>query len=411
MHQTVVIVALITAFLVSRGGGGYRSRRPRRRFSMIDRIPNQVSNMHRLVEISDEVCKDQLRMDRISFVRLCFIKYVFFPCMYLLFITESWANLYFFNTDLSMDAPADGPKNDKRKSSKTRRVWTQKEEEALIKCLKEIIPQGWKADNGFKVGYLRELEKGLNMVFPGTDLRPYPHIHSKLHVWKKDYSTIVSMLSKSGIGWDNTSKMIDVEQEEAWEAYKKVDVNARTMRNKPWPYYDDWCEIFGKDRATGEHAEDIMDAVNNMNSSNTPSETGSQFNGPINDLGDDTENNENTSVCHAEGEDTPRSGKRVRKRPSLDGETSSIITTLGGFLENTESRLGEIAQRIGYEQDVAMSRKEVFQIIDTVEGLNIQQKLRVSEYFVLSNERLELFLSLPESARNDYVHMVHDDLK
>ncbi|KAL8518990.1 hypothetical protein ACS0TY_010081 [Phlomoides rotata] len=71
MHQTVVIVALITAFLVSRGGGGYCSRRPRRRFSMIDRIPNQVSNMHRLVEISDEVCKDQLRMDRISFVRLC----------------------------------------------------------------------------------------------------------------------------------------------------------------------------------------------------------------------------------------------------------------------------------------------------------------------------------------------------
>ncbi|KAL8526191.1 hypothetical protein ACS0TY_015421 [Phlomoides rotata] len=27
--------------------------------------------MHRLVEISDEVCRDPLRMDRISFVRLC----------------------------------------------------------------------------------------------------------------------------------------------------------------------------------------------------------------------------------------------------------------------------------------------------------------------------------------------------
>ncbi|KAL8530624.1 hypothetical protein ACS0TY_007599 [Phlomoides rotata] len=247
----------------------------------------------------------------------------------------------------SIDPPVDGTKDDKSKSIKTRRVWSQKEEEALIRCLKEIIPLGWKADNGFRVGYLRELGKGLN----------------------------------------------------------KVDINARTMRNKSWPYYDDWCEIFCKDRGTGEHVKDITDVVNNMNSSkeNTYSETGSQFNGPAYEVGDDADINDNTYVCDAEGDDTPKTRKRGRKRPSFDGETSSIITTLGGFLKNTDSCLGEIAKCIGYEQDVAISRKKVFQIIDTVQGLNMQQKLHVPEYFVLSNERLELFLNLPETARSQYV--------
>ncbi|KAL8555922.1 hypothetical protein ACS0TY_003657 [Phlomoides rotata] len=229
--------------------------------------------------------------------------------------TTEWTNKR--NT---MELPIDGQKDVKQKTIKTRRVWTQLKEEALIKCLKEIIPQGWKADNGFKVGYLRELEKEMIKIFPGTDIRPYPHIHSKLHVWKKDYSSIVSALSKSGI---STTKTIDVEQEEAWEAYKR-------------------------DRATGEQAEDIVDVVNNLYNSNAPaSETGSPFNGVSYEPGDDAGNN---YVCQqdAEGDDFPRSAKRAQKCQSSNGEASSILNTLGNFMENTDSRLGEIAQRIRY---------------------------------------------------------------
>ncbi|KAL8528863.1 hypothetical protein ACS0TY_006361 [Phlomoides rotata] len=320
-----------------------------------------------------------------------------------------------------MELPVDDQKDEKQKTVKTRRVWTQLEEEALIKCLKEIIPQGWKADNGFNVGYLRELEKEMTKIFPGTDIRPYPHIHSKLHVWKKNYSSIVSALSKSGIGSNNTTKTIDVEQEEAWINVAvflnfwinvavfsffwinvavfsfiminaavflilwinvalfswvmiNVDTNARTMRNKPWPYYDDWCEIFGKDRAISEQAEDIVDTVNNLYNSNAPtSETGSPINGVSYEPGDDAENNY--------------------------------------LLENTDSRLGEIAQRIRYEHDASISRKELFQIIDTIEGLTMKQKLKVFKFLVLSNEHLKLFLWLIEHARSEYLLMLLTDLQ
>ena len=33
------------------------------------------------------------------------------------------------------------------------------------------------------------------------------------------------------------------------------------MRNKPFPYFDDFIIIFGKDRATGEGVETAVDAI------------------------------------------------------------------------------------------------------------------------------------------------------
>lgn len=57
------------------------------------------------------------------------------------------------------------------------------------------------------------------------------------------------MLSRSGIGWNETDKMIEASNE-VWKDYVKSDSNARFMRNKSWPYFNDWCEIFENDRAT-----------------------------------------------------------------------------------------------------------------------------------------------------------------
>ncbi|KAL8497843.1 hypothetical protein ACS0TY_021259 [Phlomoides rotata] len=46
-------------------------RRIRRRFSLVDRIPTQLRHLRELLNVSDEVCKDALRMDRVAFARLC----------------------------------------------------------------------------------------------------------------------------------------------------------------------------------------------------------------------------------------------------------------------------------------------------------------------------------------------------
>ncbi|KAL8508551.1 hypothetical protein ACS0TY_018974 [Phlomoides rotata] len=59
-----------------------------------------------------------------------------------------------------------GADQEKGKTTRARRSWTKPEEDALIHCLLDIVAEGWKADNGFKAGFLRELEKGMKKLLP-----------------------------------------------------------------------------------------------------------------------------------------------------------------------------------------------------------------------------------------------------
>ncbi|KAL8498652.1 hypothetical protein ACS0TY_021842 [Phlomoides rotata] len=70
MRKTVVILAC-SFFILWLNKKRLDRNRNRRRFSLLDRIPGQITNMQNLVERSDEECKNMLRMDRVSFVRLC----------------------------------------------------------------------------------------------------------------------------------------------------------------------------------------------------------------------------------------------------------------------------------------------------------------------------------------------------
>ncbi|KAL8548028.1 hypothetical protein ACS0TY_007359 [Phlomoides rotata] len=157
-----------------------------------------------------------------------------------------------------------GMENEKGKLPRCRRSWTRVEEDALIQCLTTIVNEGWKADNEFKAGFQRELEKGMRKLLPTMDICATPHINSKIHVWKKEYGTLSDLLSKSGIGWNSTTCTLDIIDEAVWDAHRRVDHHVKAMRNKSWSYYDKWVDIFGKDRATGEHAVDPTDIMNDM---------------------------------------------------------------------------------------------------------------------------------------------------
>ncbi|KZV15952.1 hypothetical protein F511_25369 [Dorcoceras hygrometricum] len=209
-----------------------------------------------------------------------------------------------------------------KKVYKTRRTWTAREEEVLITTLKDVITKGWKSENGYKAGYLTLLESAMHKVIPGTHLRGNPHINSKVHVWKKTYSTLVTLLGKSGVGWNDTDNTVEATDEtcdaiiktdsipgthlrgnphinskvhvwkktystlvtllgksgvgwndtdntveatdETCDAIIKTDSTFRSMRHKQWTYYVDWCEIFGNDRATGEHSQTFQNALKDV---------------------------------------------------------------------------------------------------------------------------------------------------
>ncbi|KAK1358691.1 hypothetical protein POM88_043165 [Heracleum sosnowskyi] len=64
-----------------------------------------------------------------------------------------------------------------RGAGKNKRKWTEVEDEKLIESLLELVNNGtYKADNGFKSGYLTVLESSLSTKLPASGLKGRPHI-------------------------------------------------------------------------------------------------------------------------------------------------------------------------------------------------------------------------------------------
>ncbi|KAL8547668.1 hypothetical protein ACS0TY_007116 [Phlomoides rotata] len=151
----------------------------------------------------------------------------------------------------------------KKACNNTRRIWTTRKEKVLINVLKELVNKGYKTDNGFQTGYLIKCEDALKTNFPKTDLQTTPHITSKLTSWKKYYSAIVTAHLVTGFGFNTTTSQVECTDEQ-WDDVVRRDPNMRGMRYKEWPYFPDWVEIFGLDRATGSVAEDVVEMAKRL---------------------------------------------------------------------------------------------------------------------------------------------------
>ncbi|PIN11094.1 hypothetical protein CDL12_16310 [Handroanthus impetiginosus] len=232
-----------------------------------------------------------------------------------------------------------------RKVDSKRRILTVKEEEALIVALKDAVAVCWKCENGFRTGYLGILERHMLTTFPGTDIRVDPHIHSKIHVWKKNHASQVSMMSRSGFGWNESTNMIIVE-DSIWDTYVKS-----------FPLYPLWCEIFGKDRAAGEHTEDCNDAA------------------------DELQKNDNTEA----GEYVPN-----------------------GFDTNFQIFGDDEEFIIGYEYDVSEVCKAVYEALGRLPNVTMTQKIWVAKRSVNNGKDMDLFFSLLNEARAEMVRMMLD---
>ncbi|KAL8521938.1 hypothetical protein ACS0TY_012190 [Phlomoides rotata] len=243
-----------------------------------------------------------------------------------------------------MEGQADAKKG---KAVRSRRSWTKIEEDALIQCLTDIVNGGWKADNGFKARFQRELEKGMKKLLPGTDLVANPHIKSKIHVWKKDYSALSDLLSKSGIGW-----MI---------LLIPLMCSIKT------------CGGPEKDREIGEHDVDPMDIVNDFfNTKSAPSINPST--NPVEGFAENT----STSLPREFEEHTSKG----KKRKLIDTELGAFIDTIGELIKSTDQTFGTLAQRIDTNPDEKVARKSLNDIVSGIPGISLQAKLKVCDDLV-----------------------------
>ncbi|KAL8543215.1 hypothetical protein ACS0TY_003935 [Phlomoides rotata] len=250
-----------------------------------------------------------------------------------------------------MAAPQNNPDEGrgKRKATSTiRRVWTYMEEKELVSALKEIVLKGYKCDNGFKSGYLLLLENMIARVFPGCDLKGEPHINSKIHVWKKQYACLKIMFGNSGIGLNNTTYRIDA-LPDVWQAHIKVDPTAKSLKNKTFPFYSDWLEIFGNDRAMGHdsqvYVDDVHEVLNHANRRRSSTSV-------LDEAGESTPSKEHcptdfSSFTPGDSSSASKDKGKGLKRKRIEGIEVQMVEAIGNLSDKAESRFWQIAENIG----------------------------------------------------------------
>lgn len=284
------------------------------------------------------------------------------------------------------------------KPEKSRRSWTSREEEVLIQSLKDIITKGWKSENGFKAGYLTLLENAMQTAIPGSNLRGNPHINSKIHVWKKTYSTLITILTKSGIGWNDIDNTIDA-TDETWEALIKSDQSLRTMRHKQWTHYNDWCEIFGNDRATGEHAKNFDHALQDVLKlySDVPNESliGDTPTSPFVEVAADSISETHTPASKP---CTSASSKR-NKRKKITDIDDSIVEAINNLAHITRDTMADLVKQLATEEKISDAQDVVLEAVERIKELSDEEKVVAAQLLFNNHDNLALFKRLGEKGR------------
>ncbi|XP_040368176.1 uncharacterized protein LOC112179429 isoform X1 [Rosa chinensis] len=142
--------------------------------------------------------------------------------------------------------------------------WNKEMDDVLAKVLYDQMNAGHKTDGDWKPQAYQAVVDKLNATWQLglTKL----NVKNRLKAWKRHYAIITDIRSQSGLVWDEEKKMVPITAEnlEIWNAYVESHPNAKGYQNKSIKNWDDIAILCGRDRATGEGAEDVGDAEETM---------------------------------------------------------------------------------------------------------------------------------------------------
>ncbi|KAL8520291.1 hypothetical protein ACS0TY_011003 [Phlomoides rotata] len=178
------------------------------------------------------------------------------------------------------------------------------------------------------------------------------------------------------VEWDSTRPTGELDYtDEQWDAMIRRDPTMHTMCNKQWPMFNDWVEVFSKDRATGFGGKDVAEAFVEVDDSENPNPTADQGleeqteipslrgRGEIYDDNqrgkrkkDMKEDQDESNVEYTKKDRVATTlGKKQKSRSEI--LESSVTTVFGEVFKSTGERLETIAQRIGYDKDIGTAHK------------------------------------------------------
>lgn len=190
--------------------------------------------------------------------------------------------------------------------------------------------------------------------------------------------------------------------------FLQTDPTARSLKNKSFPFYTEWVEIFGNDRATGNDAQAFVDAVQDVLSSKStaPAESTSFDFAEETPATDSPHSAEFASFTPGESSSATKVKGKGVKRKQVDPLDETFVESMTNFCDQTKSSIGyiadtmgNIAQRIGSEFDATQKRGQVYETLGLLGFLPVEAKVYVAQYLCNNSKELDLYFSLPDEAK------------
>lgn len=185
----------------------------------------------------------------------------------------------------------------------------------------------------------------------------------------------------------------------------QFDSHARNMRYKSWPYFKDWEMIFGKDRATGETAEQWQNVADQEAYIPAPPEQCTPTDGD-DTLDQDENESVNEGVRHGETSSTIRKCKRKRgDRDKVVAPNVNMVDLMSSFFIDVSSQIGALVSKVGTEKDAKGQRQNLIKELDDF-PLSVTDKIIVAKRICSNMNDVDIFYGLDVQQREAMVYIV-----
>ncbi|KAL8054539.1 hypothetical protein ABFX02_04G000300 [Erythranthe guttata] len=98
--------------------------------------------------------------------------------------------------------------------------------------------------------------------------------------------------------------------------------------------------------------------------------------------------------------------KRKRNNDELDTRIVDMMADMTKSFAETKTCLGELAQRIGFEHDASITRKNVLEALSPMPNLSVEDKINVAKVVCNSPQELDIFFGLKDEEKIVMVQMI-----
>ncbi|KAL8527407.1 hypothetical protein ACS0TY_005316 [Phlomoides rotata] len=199
-------------------------------------------------------------------------------------------------------------------------------------------------ENGFRPGYLQNLEEKLNAKICGFNLN---------------------------------TKVFDVSNS-AWATIMKKDPSVSGMH---------WLEVFGMDHANGAAAEDVVEALNQIvNEENDPT----AVNPPPPNIVilEDVEMDVESQTATGGTSKTTSMMSEKKRAHSKVVDTKELMIALGDVFKSSNDGLDDIVHSIGYEAHSTISHQNVFSVLEQIPELTLDECLDASKILCRNTQHM-----------------------